>query len=310
MVATRATIALSMLHAACSDFSIDDSDDQGARSVAVEETFLQAPKQQIDLLWLLDNTPSMALEHRLTPIIVQRVMAELEANDSSWHLGVITPDGQGVLTGHPWVMTSDTYMEEALAETLDVGTEGAVPQHGLASIIAALTPPISDDENRGFRRPAASLHVIIVSDGDDESDDVLGEDPVSATIEALAAASSMAPEPAKVSVVAGLETEPCIDSSGSATPAPRYRSLATLTDGAATSICSPNIEEVVLAVTDLRANLPSSFTLQASPVAGSLRVAIDGERQDFGWELSGLTVVFQDPPENGSTITARYRVAG
>ena len=63
MAATRATVGLGLLSLACSDFSIDDRDEVSVRSVPVEETFLQVPNPQLDLLWLVDNTPSMQTEH-------------------------------------------------------------------------------------------------------------------------------------------------------------------------------------------------------------------------------------------------------
>lgn len=309
MVAQRATVALALLQVGCSDFSVDDADSTGPYSVAVEETFLQAPRQQVDVLWLIDNTPSMGTEHAQTFRVVQTVIQTLEDRDTSWHLGVITPDGQGVLEGEPWVLTSATYTADALAGTLDVGTEGAVPQHGLASIVAALSDPRLQEENRGFRRPGASLHVVVFSDGDDESDAVLGDDPVAAAASVLEAASVDAPEPARLSAIVGPESEPCIDLDGNAIPAPRYRSLARQTDGAVTSICSPDTQAIALEVSNLSAHLARSFSLQTDPVVGSTRVAIDGERQDTGWALSGNALTFDTPPDLGSTVSVRYRVS-
>ena len=150
MVAQRATVGLAVLQLACSDFSVDDRDTVPVRSVAVEETFLQAPEQQLDMLWLIDNTPSMGTEHAQTFTFAKDVIETLAATGTSWHLGVITPDGGGILEGEPWVMTPTNYAEEALAETLDVGITGTIPQHGLASIVAAISPPTSQDENLGF----------------------------------------------------------------------------------------------------------------------------------------------------------------
>jgi len=263
----------------------------------------------LDLLWLIDNTPSMGTEQEHALAIVGGIIAGLQEFDTSWHLGVITPDGQGILEGEPWVLTPATYTTDTLAQTLNVGTEGSVPQHGLASIVAALSSPTLQNENRGFRREDASLHVVVFSDGDDESDGVLGDDPVATTAAALDAATINAPEPARFSAIVGPEDEPCIDAGGNAIPAPRYRSLAVQTGGAVTSICSPDLDEIKLAVGDLSAHLPRSFALQTEPVVGSTRVAINGERQDTGWTLSGLDLVFEHPPTVGSTITARYRVS-
>lgn len=310
MAATRATVGLGLLSLACSDFSIDDRDEVSVRSVPVEETFLQVPNPQLDLLWLVDNTPSMQTEHEQLLPIVREVIGELDDLDASWHLGVITPDGQGVLRGNPWVLTPTNTTEDALTELFDVGTSGSVPERGLASLVAALTSPTADHENRGFRRPGASLHVVVFSDGDDESDASLGSDAVSAASTALTRASSASPQPARVSAIVGLEDEPCLGPSGGATAAPRYRALVDQVGGALTPICSPDIEPIVLAVTDLRAHLPRTFTLQTAPVAGSARVAIDGERQDSGWRLSGPAIVFDTPPPIGSTVTVRYRVTG
>ena len=64
------------------------------------------------------------------------------------------------------------------SEAARVGTSGAPPESGLAAAWLALTEPNISGSNRGFRRPDALLHIVFVSDNDDQSDEVLGEDPV------------------------------------------------------------------------------------------------------------------------------------
>ena len=55
--------------------------------------------------------------------------------------------------------------------------------------------------------------------------------------------------------------------------------------------------------------LSSQFELQAEPVAGTARVAINGERIDTGWLIEGRFVVFGVPPDYGAAVTVRYEVS-
>ena len=72
--------------------------------------------------------------------------------------------------------------------------------------------------NVGFRRPDAALHVVFISDGDDESGDVLGDHPVDAFLGLLAAEESRTGRAARASAVVGDVPDGCTGDDGAALP--------------------------------------------------------------------------------------------
>lgn len=203
----------------------------------VEETFLQNPSPRVDLLWMVDNTLSMATEHTRLLSQVEPFLIALETEGVSWHIGVITPDGSGVLEGNPWVLTPTNTTSETLTQALSVGLDGALPQTGLAAINRALTPPLSSTANRGFRRDNSSLHVLVYSDGDDQSEDLLGPDATEVITELLASERERTGLTALFSAIVGPTPMGCIDSFGGATAGSTYIAIAEQNGGTVHNIC-------------------------------------------------------------------------
>jgi len=295
---------------ACSDFSIEDADRGAVTSTVVEETFLQDATPRVDLLWMMDNTSSMEIEQAHLIDNIETFIDKLDAYNVSWHIGVITPDGDGILEGNPWVLTLQNASSEVLANTLDVGLEGTLPQSGLGAIVSALTDPVALTANTGFRRENAALHVVAYSDGDDQSDALLGPDPIATTVQVLREEASRTGFPAVLSAIVGPSPAGCISPSGGATAGDRYLEVADQLGGSAYSICYPNLVGLAEVATDVSISLSDRFTLQGGPLPGTVRVAIDGIRIDEGWTIDGDAILFSSPPDHGSTITIRYKVTG
>jgi len=293
---------------ACSDFSIEDADKGAVDSAIVEETFLQDANPRVDLLWMMDNTSSMETEQAHLIANIETFVDNLDGYNISWHIGVITPDGDGILEGNPWILTTETSSSETLAQTINVGLDGTLPQSGLAAITSALTEPLTSTANMGFRRDNAALHVVVYSDGDDQSDSLLGSDPVSTMIQLLQQEELRTGLPAVLSAVVGPTPGGCINANGGATAGARYIEVAERTGGSTRSICHPNLRRIAEDVTDVSVSLPTRFTLQGTPLLGTVRVAIDGDRMDDGWTVDGDAILFSPPPHYGATITVRYEV--
>ena len=310
MVAKRTPVVLaSALICACTDFSIDDSDSNADKPTIIEETFLQDPTPRVDLLWMMDNTSSMETEHAHLAGVIGDFMQELDSQGVSWHLGFITPDGGGVLEGNPWVLTTSNVSPDRLANSLNVGLDGSLPQTGLAALIRALSEPLVSTDNSGFRRDNAALHMVVYADGDDQSDAVLGSDPVGQLLTFLDEESTRTGLPAVLSAVVGPEESGCLGPSGSATSGKRYLDAAISSGGATTSICNPDLPSIAEAVTDVSIALSTQFELQAAPVERTIRVAINEDRIEGGWSIDGRSLVFETPPDYGATISVRYEVA-
>ena len=270
----------------------------------------------MDILWVIDDTSSMRDEQAALQDAFADFATGLEALDLSWQVGFITTDisdaNAGTLLGDPWILTPD--LDDpvaAITAAATVGTDGEAPEAGLGAAFLALSEPLLSTSNRAFRRDDAALHVIVVSDADDSSDTVLGEDPVDAFTAFLTAEAERSGQDARLSAVVGDVPSGCTWDGGAALPGERYADVALATGGVVASICSRDLSPVTASLADLSVSWPTSFPLQAVPDPDTVLVWIDDVRQADGYsvELSPPALVFATPPEGGAEIRVSYEVA-
>ena len=280
--------------------------------VVVVETFEQAPHSKVDLLFVVDDTGSMAEEQAALSEAFAALVETVDGLGLAYQIGVVTTaatgDRAGVLQGDPWIVTAGSKDPVGdLAQAVDVGTDG-VEEAGLGAMVQALSEPLVSDENRGFRRADAALHVVVLSDDDDDSEVLLGEDVVAEATAFLEEQAATTGLEAQLSAVVGDVPGGCRGPGGEAFPGTRYAAVAANTGGTVGSICEGSLDAVVEAIAELSAHYPTAFELQAEP-AKRPRVAVDGERLDEGWVLEGRTVLFDEAPAAGSLIEVRYELA-
>jgi hypothetical protein len=172
--------------------------------------------------------------------------------------------------------------------------------------VLAITQP--DDLAVGFRRPDAALHVIFISDGDDESGAVLGADPAGAFVSFLEDEAARTGRIARASAVVGDVPGGCSGPGGEALPGTRYAQVADTSGGRTVSICTSDYGDVVDAVGDVGVEWTTVFPLQAQPAEGSVVVTVDGTRMSDGWVLDPEVpaLVFDVPPAPDASIEVRY----
>lgn len=318
MVAPRAPIVRLVCMAAfagCTEFSIEDTDDTLAPGAVIEETFVPNPLPRVDILWVLDNTASMAEELAHLRANSSEFLDSLDEKEVSWHMALVATetndDEFGVLFGNPWVVTpSMPTASDDFADLFDVDLAKSAEGAGLFVALAALHPERLDDENRGFRRPNAALHVVVVSDEDDGSDERMDGDPADAFVDELAHHSETTGFPAVCSAIVGPQSSGCIGQAGRALPGRRYIDVAQRTGGSVQSICNPDLASVAGRVAELSAPLETRFALQGTPTANGTAVWVDGVRTATGWHIDpgGPALVFERPPQRGALIRIRYTV--
>ncbi|MEC7946127.1 MAG: hypothetical protein VX265_01085, partial [Myxococcota bacterium] len=242
----RAGIVLQL--AGCSDFFLSRKADEVADPMRVTETFSQAPLPRVDLLWVIDDTPSMAGEHAALAAGMPGFATELESAGVAWQVGVVTTDpddAPGVLRGDPWVMTPiDGSALASLLDTAGITLTGAEPASGLGAMVLALEEPLRSGANQGFRRPGAALHVIVVSDGNDNSQTLLGEDPVWSAISLLEDEERASGQAARLSAIVGPEGG-CSGRNGTALPGTDYLAVAEASGGSVDSVCEADLDGLV-----------------------------------------------------------------
>jgi hypothetical protein len=305
---------LGLLGPGCNDFLVSRQDPVAVDPVRVTESFVQAPSARVDLLWVIDDTPSMEAEHAALSNALGVFADALEEADLAWQIGVVTTDlgfDAGVLQGDPWILTPSDGAD--LAELLDiagVGLEGHEPAGGLGAAALALSEPLRSAENRGFRRPDAALHIIIVSDGDDGSEEILGDSPASAFLDLVASESEQTGHAVTVSAIVGDRGIGCSGSGGTALPGDAYLAVAEATGGATGRICDTDLTGVAAAMGEVSVEWQVEFPLQATPKTGSIRVSVDGTAEPDGWSIDTdpAVLVFEVPPAPYSAIVVRYTV--
>ena len=304
-----------LLILACSEFNIEDKDAMVQTPLTVEESFLHATEPSVDVLLVVDDTASMASEHILLQEGIPELVETLQLRAISWHLATITTDvtsePNSILRGDPWVITS-TLDDPAqhVPQMIDVGTQGRQPEAGLAAVLQALSPALQEGPNRGFRRPNAALHIIVISDGDDHSDDIIGGDASQTFLDFLAEQSAGGGEESHLTALVGPEPNGCSSTTGTALAGAKYIEVAEASDGFVQSICE--IDFVALGEWIAAASQPEnpSFPLQAQPSPNSIRVQVNESRWDTGWMLveESNKIEFTDPPPLGAQIQVRYEV--
>lgn len=310
---SSAWLAVVVMTACDGEYFLRGQDDPVAPKVYATERFEQVALPKVDILWVVDDTGSMAEEQAALAASFNSFVDAVDAAGLAYQIGVVTTGltgpRAGVLQGDPWIITPACQdPAAAFAAAVSVGTEGA-EEAGLGATTLALSDPLRSTQNVGFRRPDAALHVIVVSDDDDDSAALLGEDPVGATLALLGDEASATGLPAVLSAVVGDTPDGCRGPGGSAASGARYAEVAEATGGVVESICAAALADVVAQIGEISVHYPAEFPLQVSPYAGEVRVSIDSARQDAGWTLTDApSIAFDSPPPPGSTIEVIYRL--
>ena len=298
------------------------------------DTWFQAPNNEVDILWVIDDSCSMAEEQETLAEGFVSFVNEMEASGTDFHVGLITtsfdygnPD-RGVLIGEPAFLTAEDDYVSLFEERALVGIEGSDKEKGLEAAVYAVSPimTVPGGLNEGFMRPSAHLLVIIVSDEEDCSDQGAlegqpAEDcyeereklaPVSGLVKDLIDVKDGDNDKVQVGAVVGIENGACDE----AYPGRRYQEAAALTGGLIGDICTGDWSNLL---TDLGLNasgIQMSFQTEYLAKVGTLEVSVDGEPvaedPQNGWtydyETWYLTFHGDAVPERAAEITAKYAI--
>ena len=303
----------------CNEFFLRGDEPVAVDPVIVTETFVQEALPAVDILWVVDDTESMSQELQALGATADEFVESLNGFELSWQLGLVTMDtsgiDDGILRGDPWIVTPETDDAAAVFEqTLALDPSGSAQEAGFASVLYALTPPVIDDENRGFRREHAALEVVFFSDGDDDgdSDAELDGDGLAMFLDLLSEEAARSGEPAVASAIVGDVPSGCFgEGNQQAVPGTRFAEAAKATDGIVASVCALELGPIVQKIGETGAVWPTVFHLQARPDPDTIRVEIDDVQIDDGWSISldPSVIEFEQAPPADSRIVVQYEVA-
>lgn len=307
------------------------------------DTFNQAPSNEVDILWVVDNSRSMAEEQQAVAVSAQQFVTGLEDSGMDFHLGVITTDVDatneyaGVLLGNPPYLDNGTanYVS-AFQQRVQVSTGGSDQEKGLQAAITALTPPLTNSRNIGFLRPDAMLSIIVLSDENDCSDfGALGagadgescytdSDKLTPVSDLADLIRTTKDDPSRITlsgIIGPPETDACADT----VPGHRYEVAIASFAGIQADICESNYANIMQRLGLIATGLLDTFALSYIPDPETMEVWVKPaeapEYQVPNNETDGWTYM-DDPaaprvqfhgtavPERGSLVSVTYEVAG
>jgi hypothetical protein len=257
-----------------------------------------------DILFYADTSSSMERELAILGRSVDEFTARIEENSTDWQIATVTgPEGCST----EGILTPDTPgWQDLFAQGIKVPGGDDVDEWGLFNVFKAILESAPGGCNEGFVREGASLHVIFLSDEDDNSPgwELGGEywqdyvDPI----------LYIKDDPAQVrfSAVAG----PVPDGCEGADPGLGYSDAVAATGGEFLSICDEWIDDIgMLADASIS---QSVFPLDWEPFEGTTLVEVDSVERPTGWVLetgeAGPQLRFtEDPPGAWAEVHIRYR---
>jgi hypothetical protein len=284
----------------------------------------------VDILWIIDDSGSMADERLILGSDFQGFLNELVAIQSDYQIGVTSLNDidQGQLKASVSVAPGLTVITNATPNATAVFQElTTYPtsrlhwDQGLRMGTLALTPPntASGGPNFGFVRPNAALALIVVTNGEDASygdpdyytrfyRGVKG--PGNARLVTFSTLGGDLPNGCTPAVDVG-------KFGGQAPAATRYASVSFGTGGVVGSICDADFAGTLLRIVQALNTLRKVFPLTVLPAAGTLTVTVNGVvvPQDVvnGWQYQASTnsVIFLGAyvPPPGAQIQILYAVA-
>ncbi len=306
--------------------SIGCSDTNFGRAQTTDE-FEQAPSNEVDILWVIDNSVSMANEQASVASGANDFLARLETTEMDFHLGVVNTDmdddnpNAGALIGNPPLITSEcrsdgdssdcTYSDQFRARVLQ-GTNGSDKEKGLQAALSAVSPPLSDTRNAGFLRPDALLSIVILSDENDCSDGGrLGStangadcyeqwEQLSSVSDIVADLRATKADPSRIRVsgIVGLEQAVSCDQ---AVPGSRYWDVIAVMAGVRADICEADYSPIMDALGEIASGILTTFQLEHAAYLDK-----DHPIEVEVTEPGGEPVLVLEDPANGWTYLADY----
>ncbi len=296
-----------------------------------EDNWFQAPNNEVDILWVVDDSCSMAEEQATLANGIQSFVTQMESSGTDFHIGVIstsfeyTDDTRGSLIGDPPYLTNrDDYVQGFIDRATGLGVDGSDREKGLEAAAHALSPQMTfGGANAGFLRATAQLLIVFVSDEEDCSDrGALGDQDAKQCYvqsEKLVPIGDFVTEfrdlksnrdMVNVGAIVGVQNAACDD----AHPGSRYIKTAKHTGGLVSDICladwSNTLADLGLTATGIRTAFQTTYPAKTE----TLTVKVNGEEmpQDEvnGWtydpESCYLTFAPAVIPERDSDILAEY----
>jgi hypothetical protein len=291
-------LALSLTMVSCVDYAV-------TRSQRLDAWTQPDRDDPVDILWVLDNSPSMSEEHASLREHAAAFTDTLAAAELEFRLGMVDTDPADIGVQRGATLDEDTpgLTEGFQAAITEAGLTGSRDEAGFEAALAGASALVYPD----FARENANLEVIVYSDEDDQS----GMD----VADFLAALELTRPGmTARVNAIVGDEPAGCASAVAAADPGTRYIAAKEASGGVRESICVNDLDAMLERVANQAIGLNTTFLLTDLPLLNTLVVTVDHaeipRRDEDGWRYDGRenAIVFSGwaIPRPGASVAASY----
>lgn len=273
-----------------------------------EDLFEQPAKPMTDIVFIVDNSCSMAEEQANLANNFEYFIYKLQSSNADYQIGVVTTD-QSDFQGE--VITPDTLNAvEKFTDQAVAGTGGSGTERALQMLYNCVLTGGDCSENAGFMRDDALFAGIIVSDEPDQS--ALSPEGYVEYFWTL----KDDPDLIKIHAIAGSVPGPPTCST-CASPGFGYDEAVEASEGTFLDVCADDWGASLSALAESSIQDLSLFKLSQDPVEQSIEVYVDDARRYTGWwytghieDLGNNAVKFQDEyiPEGGAEVRIEYVV--
>ncbi|MEQ1508473.1 MAG: hypothetical protein ABMB14_39950 [Myxococcota bacterium] len=283
----------------------------GTPDGTVTDVIVQEVAPSADLLFVVDDSCSMTDQQNdligSFPVFVD----SLVGSGVDYHIGVVTTDldrpGESgklrAVGGQKWIDDATVDPTGVFDAMASVGTTGSGQEQGLGAVYTALELE-RDGYNAGFLRDASDVHVIVLSDEDDQTRSTLITEPeFEGWFDGLRGSAA---ERSFSSIVALTGPD----------RGDRYLAVTEAIGGAAYDITAGDYAAALLELGLAAAGLHREFPLSAIPDPDTLDVTVVLEEGtilefdrdvDYVYDATRVSVVFQGyVPESGAQVVIRY----
>lgn len=323
---SRFLLVAAALLAGCSEYDL--SGGGGAPEVAPHRPQLENPVRvdritqvtlpSVDVLFVVDNSCSMSDDQKLLRDNFPTFMNYFEGSGLDYHIGVVTTDMEapkesGKLqdggTGYKWIDAATPDATGVFGAMTSLGSGGSGFEMGLDAAYTAIeVQSMPGMANEGFYRESARLDIVIVSDEEDQSEDITKAEFID-YLEGLKASTDM------VGFSSIVNIPPCCGLADGGSPGDIYMAVTDKIGGIKWDIKEGDWSQVLELLGIQASGLKREFFLAELPVEGTIEVAVidvDGTEYEFtagtDWTYSAPrnSVTFLEylpPPLSDVTIT-------
>ncbi|MCB9679834.1 MAG: hypothetical protein H6733_00055 [Alphaproteobacteria bacterium] len=287
-------------------------DARGRTPPVFDETFVQGPAEDVDVLLLVDpahTSTAVANDFRSS---VHDMVDRLTDLGVSFRIAVATTDDGAVCAS-----LSGPYVSEAsedAAETLRAQLRAERPDCTQSHAFGAMQSVLGSAEGEAMLRPSARLAVVVVSDVDDATPGTTPSDAIAWLTGLKGGDLDRVTFHAYAGQRTPKETQSSCSSSSerSAEASPRYHAVADATAGVTVDSCRVSADVLTLGATVRATGMTHRFPLSHAPLDGELEVVRDGPSVlNWVWSTVGNQLEFRrDPvPLPGEEFRVRYDYA-